>query len=131
MSPLQRPAVLRLVPRPAPPAAAAQRVLAGGLGPRLPGILLAACVPLAVYLLDLSLRDEQGFARLSLWFQPLAVKALAVLLVWAFAQHLLMGVRHLLRDLRHTRVLATSTRADWPVRLCGVGVALLAAGIWL
>ena len=64
---------------------------------RLTGILLAASIPIGVYLLDLSLRSDQAFAEVAGLFKYWAVKGVVVILIWALAHHMLAGVRHLCR----------------------------------
>jgi succinate dehydrogenase / fumarate reductase cytochrome b subunit len=99
------------------------------IGHRISGVVLAASVPAAVYLLGLSLRDAAGFAQVIALFAHLAVKALAVIVVWALAQHILSGVRHLLTDFDIGSPLRVARRSAWFVNLAGVAVAVLAAGV--
>lgn len=66
---------------------------------RLTGILLFLSIPYAVYLLDLSLRDEQGYDRARVLLDGLPARLLALLVLWAFAHHLIAGLRFLLLDL--------------------------------
>lgn len=101
------------------------------IGHRVTGILLAAAVPVSVYLFDLSLRSEQGFADVSAVFEHLVVKAVAVILLWALSHHLLAGLRHLLMDFNFGSPLHAARRSAWLVNLGGVAVALLAAGVVL
>lgn len=101
------------------------------IGHRITGILLAAAVPVGVYLLDLSLRSEQTYADVNAVFQHIAVKGVAVSLFWAFSRHLLAGVRHLLTDFNLGSPLQTARRSAWFVNLGGLAVALLAAGVLL
>ncbi|MEO8924338.1 MAG: succinate dehydrogenase, cytochrome b556 subunit [Caldimonas sp.] len=99
------------------------------IGHRISGVVLAASVPVAAYLLGLSLRDEAGFARVTALFGQFAVKAATVLVVWALAQHVLGGVRHLLSDFDVGSPLRVARRSAWFVNLAGVAVALFAAGV--
>lgn len=99
------------------------------IGHRISGVLLAASVPIAAYLLALSLRDAAGFAQVKALFGQFAVKAAAVIVVWALAQHVLGGVRHLLSDFDVGSPLRVARRSAWFVNLAGVAVALFAAGV--
>ena len=101
------------------------------IGHRVAGVLLAAGVPVSVYLLDLSLRSEQAFADVSALFEHLAVKGVAVVLLWALSHHLLAGVRHLLSDFNLGSPLRSARRSAWLVNAGGVAMALLAAGVLL
>jgi succinate dehydrogenase / fumarate reductase cytochrome b subunit len=98
---------------------------------RATGILLAASVPFAVYLLDLSLRSEQTFAAVTSLFALPAVKVVAVVLIWALAHHALAGIRHLLTDISIGSTLNAARRSAWLVNLGGVAIALFAAGVLL
>lgn len=101
------------------------------IGHRVTGILLAVAVPASVYLLDLSLRSEQAFLQLNALFENVAVKAVAVILLWALSHHLLAGIRHLLSDFNQGSQLRTARRSAWAVNAGGAAIALLAAGILL
>ena len=99
------------------------------IGHRISGVVLAASVPLAVYLLGLSLRDAAGFEQVMALFGQFAFKAVVVIAVWALAHHVLGGVRHLLSDVDIGSPLRVARRSAWFVNLAGVAVALLAAGV--
>ena len=101
------------------------------IGHRISGVVLALSVPAAVHLFGLSLRDDAGFARATAWLAHLPVKALAVVVVWALAHHLLAGVRHVLTDVDIGSPLLVARKSAWAVNLAGVAVAVLtAAAIW-
>jgi succinate dehydrogenase / fumarate reductase, cytochrome b subunit len=98
---------------------------------RATGVLLAASVPLAVYLLDLSLRSEQTFTAVTSLFALAPVKVVALVLIWALAHHALAGIRHLLTDISIGSTLYAARGTAWLVNLGGVAIALLAAGVLL
>lgn len=98
---------------------------------RITGIVLAAGVPSGIYLLDRSLQSERGFAEVTALLGHGAVKAAAVVLLWALAHHALAGVRHLLTDFNVGSPLRPARRSAWVVNVAGVAVALLAAGVLL
>jgi succinate dehydrogenase / fumarate reductase, cytochrome b subunit len=98
---------------------------------RITGVVLAAGVPAALYLLDRSLQSEQGFAEVISLLGHAAGKAAAVLLIWALAHHALAGVRHLLTDFNVGSPLRTARRSAWVVNAAGVAVGLVAAGVLL
>lgn len=98
------------------------------IGHRVTGVLLAAGVPVGVFLLDRSLQDEQGFADVSGLLGHGAVKVALVLVVWALAHHVLAGVRHLLSDFDVGSPLRLARRSAWFVNLGGLVVGLFAAG---
>lgn len=98
---------------------------------RISGVLLAVGLPIAMYLLHLSLRDEQGFAEVARWADAWVFKVPALLFAWALAHHILAGVRHLLTDVSVGSTLFTARRSAWAVNLCGVAIALLVGALWL
>lgn len=101
------------------------------IGHRVTGVLLAAGVPVGVFLFDRSLQSEQGFADVSGLLGHGAVKWAMVLLLWALAHHVLAGVRHLLSDFDVGSPLRLARRSAWFVNLGGVAVAAMAAGVLL
>lgn len=66
---------------------------------RVSGVLLVVGIPLAVYLLQLSLRDIDGFERARAAVSPVWARGLLLLAIWALAHHAFAGLRHLLMDL--------------------------------
>lgn len=101
------------------------------IGHRTSGVVLALAVPAAVYPLALSLRDEQSYASVVSLCRHIAFRAVLVVLVWAFAHHVLAGVRHLLSDFDIGSPLRAARRSAWAVNLGGVVVALLTAAVLL
>ena len=98
---------------------------------RISGLLLVASVPLAVFMLHLSVRDEAGFERVRQLFGLWPAKLLAPLIAWTLAHHLLAGVRHLLTDVGIGSSLQAARRSGWALNIAGVAVAFIAAGaIW-
>lgn len=98
---------------------------------RVAGVILALAIPLGAYLLDLSLRDPEGYARAAALLGATPSRIAAVALAWALAHHLLAGIRHLLSDIDVGSGLPASRRSAWLVNVAGVAVALLAAGALL
>lgn len=96
---------------------------------RLTGVVLAAGVPLGMYLLWHSLDSEQGFAQVMALLHNVAFQAVVIVLVWALAHHLLAGVRHMLTDINKGSTLHTARRTAWAVNLSAAAVALLALGV--
>jgi succinate dehydrogenase / fumarate reductase cytochrome b subunit len=72
---------------------------------RVSGALLFLALPLGVWALSVSLADEAGFQRLADGLAHPVARLALLGLIWAFAHHLLAGVRHLAMD------------ADWGVDL--------------
>lgn len=66
---------------------------------RITGILLTLSLPVALYFLTLSLRDEAGFEVATKTLQQPAAKIFLLLGFWFFTQHFFSGLRHLLMDI--------------------------------
>jgi succinate dehydrogenase / fumarate reductase cytochrome b subunit len=95
---------------------------------RITGILLALGIPFGIYVLQMSLRDTQGYTEaVGLFSQP-AFKAAALLFIWALTHHLLAGLRHLLSDIDIGSSLPVARLTAWIVNCSAVLIALLSAG---
>jgi succinate dehydrogenase / fumarate reductase cytochrome b subunit len=95
---------------------------------RITGILLALGTPCCIYLLGISLENQQGYARVASLSSQLPFKALAILFIWALSHHILAGVRHLLSDIDIGSHLHAARTSAWIVNCCAVIIALLSAG---
>jgi len=69
------------------------------LGHRVSGILLFLALPLAAFLLDLSLQGPEGFERAGQLLRSPLLRAVEILFVWSLVHHLLAGIRFLLIDI--------------------------------
>ena len=66
---------------------------------RITGAMLVLMLPLALYLFDRSLQDPTAFAEIAGHFKSLEGRVALLIMVWAFAQHFMSGIRHLLLDI--------------------------------
>ena len=65
---------------------------------RISGVLMFIAIPLIIYLFELSLRDEAGFAQAAdILAHPLS-RLILLGLIWALLHHLFAGIRFLLTD---------------------------------
>jgi succinate dehydrogenase / fumarate reductase cytochrome b subunit len=83
---------------------------------RISGALLV--VPFAawaLYLLDVSLRSEQGFAAMKEYLELPLVKLGMLLFVWAYCHHFCAGIRYLLLDLDIGIELRAARASSWIV----------------
>lgn len=94
---------------------------------RLSGLLLFLAIPLVIFVLSLSLRDENGYAQARALLDGGAMKLLALLVCWALAHHLLAGLRFLFIDLGVGVDRDSSRRSAWLVNIVS-GIALLVLG---
>jgi len=98
---------------------------------RISGVLLACGIPLAMYVLQRSLRGPDSYAEVAAWFASYPVKAVSLILMWALAHHMLAGIRHLLSDVDVGSRLPAARRSAWTVNCLAIVIALLAAGVFL
>lgn len=101
------------------------------IGHRLSGVVLSIGVPGLVYLLYLSLKNEQSFTQVSSLLRLVPIKAALVLFVWALSHHMLAGLRHLLSDFDIGSPLRSAQRSAWFVNLAGIAMSVLAAVVLL
>ncbi|MBI3430935.1 MAG: succinate dehydrogenase, cytochrome b556 subunit [Hydrogenophilales bacterium] len=94
---------------------------------RVSGALLFAALPFAVWALSVSLSGEAGFRRMADTLVHPLVRLLVLLLVWAFAHHVLAGLRHLALDAHWGMDLKRARQSSLAVLLAGGLVALIAA----
>ncbi len=97
---------------------------------RASGLLLVLVLPLALYWMDLSLRDPEGFARVRAALDAWPVKVLLFLLIWGALHHLFSGIRYILIDFDQGVGLAASRSSAWAA-LIAAWVAALIAGAFL
>jgi len=94
---------------------------------RISGALLFVALPLGVWLLALSLYDEDGFRQVKEWTAHPLAKLCVVTLVWAFAHHWFAGLRHLALDVHWGVDLKHARQSSLAVILVAVLVTLVAA----
>ncbi|ODB92714.1 succinate dehydrogenase, cytochrome b556 subunit [Candidatus Thiodiazotropha endoloripes] len=66
---------------------------------RATGVVMVLCIPLLIYLFDLSLSGADGFAAVKAILGVGLVKLILFLMLWALMHHLLAGIRYLLIDI--------------------------------
>lgn len=94
---------------------------------RVSGVLLFFCLPLALVVLEKSLRGPEAFDEVRQQLTQPAVRLLLLLAIWALAHHLFAGIRHLLMDLHLGVSLAAARRSALIVAVAGGLVALFTA----
>ena len=98
---------------------------------RVTGVMLCLLIPFLIYLLDLSLRDAQGYAEALTILASPAVKFMAVIVLWGFSHHLLAGVRFLLIDADIGVERDSARRSAWVVNVGGLIVPIIALMVLL
>jgi succinate dehydrogenase / fumarate reductase cytochrome b subunit len=89
---------------------------------RISGALLVfPFVAWALYLLDTSLRSEQGFQYVRSQYLDLALVKIGLLVfIWSYCHHLCAGVRYLFLDLDKGVDLRTARITSWIVIVAGL-----------
>jgi succinate dehydrogenase / fumarate reductase cytochrome b subunit len=101
------------------------------IGHRISGVLLFLSIPLLIYALELSLRNEEGFRTLLAYLDMSAARWLMVLYAWIFAHHFLAGIRFLILDMDIGVNKQMARYSAWLVFAAGIMAMLAAAGCLL
>ena len=84
-----------------------------------------------LYLLDASLRSEDGFAKVQGYLHLPLVKLGALLFIWAYCHHFCAGIRFLLLDLNKGITLAQTRRSSLVVLIISIALtAWFGAKLW-
>ena len=98
---------------------------------RISGVLLFFGFGYLLYLLQLALSSESGFAQAQNLLAMVAPKLALLGVLALLAYHLLAGVKHLLLDLHVGDSMAVARRASWAVfGATTLAIALLGAWLW-
>lgn len=98
------------------------------IGHRIAGVLLFFSIPVLIYLLGRSLQGPEQYARIVMLFDTAWLKLLGIAVVWAFAHHLLAGLRLLLLDLRVGIDKPVARAAAWFVNVTALTAVLVYLG---
>ena len=98
---------------------------------RISGLILFLAIPVSLYLLQLSLSSEDGYAEMLTCLSSPLFKLALVLLTWSFVHHLLAGFRFLLIDQNIGISLAPARKSAWFVVLFAVIVTVIISGVWI
>ncbi len=97
---------------------------------RATGALLVLLLPFALYILDRSLQDPAAFAEISARATSLEGRIVILITVWAFAQHFMSGMRHLLLDVGIGDSKSTARLNAW-LSFAAVGAVVILTGVCL
>lgn len=98
---------------------------------RLSGLILFLAIPVSLYLFQLSLSSEAGFAEMLTCLSSSWIKLALVLLIWSFVHHLLAGFRFLLIDQNIGISLPVARKSAWFVVFAAVIITLIISGVWV
>ncbi|SRR5260221_13964722 len=84
-----------------------------------------------LYMLDASLRSEDGYARVQAYLHLPLVKLGALVFVWAYCHHFCAGIRFLLLDLNKGISLVQTRRSSFAVLVISIALtAWLGSKLW-
>ncbi len=91
-------------------------------------LLFFPALPIALYILHVTLGSQEGYDRWAAFFARPAVKLLVIAAAWGYAHHFFAGIRYLLLDL-HIGIDKQPARAS-AVMVLVLGVLAAAAFAW-
>jgi succinate dehydrogenase / fumarate reductase, cytochrome b subunit len=97
---------------------------------RITGVILVLLLPFALYLFDCSLQDSTAFAEISSRLSSLEGRIVILIMVWAFAQHFMSGIRHLLLDIGIGDSKPIARRNAW-LAFAASGAVVIFTGVCL
>lgn len=97
---------------------------------RASGALLFLLLPLLLYVMQLSLSSEQGFATVQEWFRLPLVKLFLIGIIWGYLHHFCMGLRYLALDFDIGVDLPQARFSSKLVLGASIGATIL-IGAWL
>jgi succinate dehydrogenase / fumarate reductase, cytochrome b subunit len=98
---------------------------------RVSGLLLFLGLVWFLFLLDMSLTSEEGFARFQAYVAHPLVKSSLLVLLWAYLHHLCAGVRHLFLDIEKGIELATARATAFAVFAVSLALTVfIGARLW-
>ena len=97
---------------------------------RISGVLMILSLPGLVYLLNLSLINQAGFAQVVGLFSNPLMKSLALLFCWAISHHIFAGIRFMFLDFDAGVERTVARQTAWLVHAGAIIVTALAAA-WI
>lgn len=92
---------------------------------RVAGVLLFLCLPLAAFLLDLSLQGPDGFERVAQLLQTPWLRALQAAVAWSLLHHYLAGLRFMAIDIGWGGSRAAARSSALAVNLAAPALTLI------
>ncbi len=98
---------------------------------RVSGVVLFLGLIAFLYLLDLSLASESGYAQAAGFLRAPIAKLLVIASIWALLHHMCAGIRHLFLDVDVGTSLHTARRSAFAVFIASLALtASIAVRIW-
>ena len=87
---------------------------------RISGVLMFLAIPLGIYVLDMSLKGEQGFQQASELLSHSVSQLILLALTWSIVHHFFAGIRFLLIDFDIGLEKGQSIKTAWLVILAEI-----------
>ncbi len=97
---------------------------------RATGAFLVLLLPFALYILDRSLQDPSAFTEITARLVSMEGRIAILIMVWAFTQHFMSGIRHLLLDIGIGDSKSAAQLIAW-LAFAATGVVVILTGICL
>jgi succinate dehydrogenase / fumarate reductase cytochrome b subunit len=98
---------------------------------RISGIALFLGLVGFLYLLDLSLASESGYAQAAQYLRGPIAKILVMVAIWALLHHMCAGIRHLFLDIDVGTSLPAARRSAFAVLIVSLALAAsIAVRLW-
>ena len=98
---------------------------------RVSGAALFLLIPFLLYVLELSLASERGFAAIGTALTSPLAKIALILVLWGFLHHFCAGIRYLALDLDVGADLPAARASSWAVLAVSIVLTLaLGALLW-
>ena len=97
---------------------------------RFSGILLFISLPFAIYVLQLSLSNETGYAAVQSLLGSLFFQIVLVTMLWALLHHLFAGIRFLFLDIDIGITRSAARRSAWLVNIVALLLAIILVGAY-
>ncbi|MGB0712963.1 MAG: succinate dehydrogenase, cytochrome b556 subunit [Gammaproteobacteria bacterium] len=98
---------------------------------RISGVLMVLAIPLALYVLDLSLSGAEGYAQAAAILDAVLVKLILMVLTWSIMHHLFAGIRYLLIDIDIGVERDSTRKLAWGVLGASIVMTLILwGGLW-
>jgi succinate dehydrogenase / fumarate reductase cytochrome b subunit len=96
---------------------------------RVSGAFLTLAIPLAIYLLELSLSGPEGYAKAHVLLDGWLARLVLLGLLWALLHHLFAGIRYLLLDVDVGIDKPRYRQSAWAVLIAAPVLAVLLLGV--
>ena len=96
---------------------------------RISGLILVLSLPYALYLLDLSLRNEAGFIDAAAQLNGFLFRLATLVFLWSISHHLFAGIRYLLLDMDIWINRTAARKSSFAVFIASILLTVILLGV--